>query len=319
MSLIFGVNLSDRIYLAADTRVTHLGSSHEPSWVADRVLKIEVLTEDVAVACAGDVVLIKYLFGKLRKEPFVQKGIEYLRTNIKVWVAEQINKYLENGRPYKKACFIFAGIDRKKRKVIDGKKLIDLVKELDSIKRQLPPPPQYLNDVIFQGLSAKPNVPNPKPELPVADSKLFAVMTDARNFYLEIQDAEWGEYLIYGPKEFERKRIPPAIFGRLEFEAGPGGFGAAQSILTAFVSNIEETQKLLTVGGSIIPFVISEKTGVCVMTGKVWRRKLDSSVPELVSDTSLVNGKISYGDGNGKYKPLTPISEYLPPKAEYSI
>jgi len=319
MSLIFGVNLSDRIYLAADTRVSHFKSNDEISWVADKVLKIEVLTGDVAVACAGDVSLIKYLYVKLQKEKFVEEGISRIRAEIKDWFARQVSAYLDEGNKYAKVCFIFAGIDKQKRKIIDGKKLITLVKELDSIKRQLPSPPTYLSHVIFQGLSAKPNVPNPKPELPVADSKLFAVKTDARKQFLDVEDAEWGEYLVFGPKEFERGKVPPAVFSRLEFEAGPGGFGAAQSILTAFVRSIEETQKLLTVGGAIITFVISEKTGVGVMTGKIWRRELTSTIPELVSDTKINLGKICYGDGKGNYEPLIPISRYSPKKEGYLI
>ena len=160
-------------------------------------------------------------------------------------------------------------------------------------------------------------MPNPKPELPVADSKLFAVMTDARNFRLKVEDAEWGEYLVYGPKEFIKEEVPPAIFGRLEFEAGPGGFGAAQSLLTAFVRGIEESQKLYTVGGPITTFIISEKTGISVMTGKVFRKEIGSSTSELVSDTKLDNGKICYKDGDDKYKKLIPISQYSSSKSGF--
>ena len=167
MSLIFGVNLSDRIYLAADTRVTHSSPKNGLSWVADRVLKVEVLTDDIVVACAGDVILIKYLLMKLRKEPFLKKGIDLTRINIRVWIAKQVSLFLEEGHSYAKACFIFGGINKLKRKVIDGKKLVTLVKELDSIKSQLQAPPQYLNHVILQGISGIPGLPNHKPALPI--------------------------------------------------------------------------------------------------------------------------------------------------------
>lgn len=153
MSLICGVNLSDRVYIASDTRVTH--SVGDKEVYKDCICKNDALTADIVVAAAGSTKLASFLFTQLKKESFINGGITVVKANITDWAAKQIDNYL-NSNPYSRACLIFAGLDRSKRKKIDGKKYIALVKEFQALRNV----PLRMKDAVYKGITAKPNVQN---------------------------------------------------------------------------------------------------------------------------------------------------------------
>jgi hypothetical protein len=83
MSLIFGINLSNRIYLAADTRLSHFSPDNlerdKPESIKDDILKLEALNDETLIAVAGSTHLAKYLILNLKKEKFLEKGINTIK------------------------------------------------------------------------------------------------------------------------------------------------------------------------------------------------------------------------------------------------
>ena len=310
MSLIFGVNLSNRIYLAADTRLSYFSSVNydpdKPDSVTDDILKIEVLNNDTIVAVAGSTRLARYLILNLKKEKFIEQGINVIKTEIVKWVASQVDVYLSKGYPYASVCLLFGGIDRAKKKVVSGKRLIDLVKKFQA-ERDVS---IGMNDTLFKGISAKPNQPNPYPELPTSDSTVFAVLSNAKRGLLKMEETEWGEYLAYGPKGFTKELLPTSTFGRFEFETGSGIKGSDQTILTALIYQAAKTHNFATVGGSVVPMLVDSQ-GVGVISGKVHCLNTRTGKEMIISDTKLVDGKICYfSKTTNKYLPLIPVTQY---------
>lgn len=211
MSLIFGINLSDCVYVASDTRVTHLRESQIV--YKDCICKNVPLTNDVIVSAAGSVKFSGYLFDELKSASFINDGIAEIKKGILKWSAHKIDKYLSNNS-YASACLIFAGLDRSKKKKINGQKYIDYVSEHQKKRTaQL-----SMKDAVFKGISAKPFQPNPEPELPVCDSQVFALLTDPRVGLLKIEEAGFGEFLAYGPEGFTIQDVPKTLFGQLELD-----------------------------------------------------------------------------------------------------
>jgi hypothetical protein len=223
------------------------------------------------------------------------------------WVAVQVDTYLAEGNPYASTCLLFGGIDRSKNKVIDGKRLINLVKEFQA-ERDVS---IGMNDTLFKGISAKPNQSNSYPELPTPDSTVFAVLTDIKKSLLRMEETQWGEYLAYGPKGFRKELLPKSTFGRFEFETGSGVQGSDQTILTALIYQTAEDHKFATVGGSVVPMLVDAR-GVGVICGKVHRLDPRTGNHLIVSNTKLVDGKICYfSESDNAYHPLIPVTQYI--------
>lgn len=310
MSLIFGINLSDRIYLAADSRLSYFSPGNhdhdKPNSTTDDILKIDDINNDTIVAVAGSIHLAKYLITRLKRQNFINKGINIIKKEIIKWVANNVNEYL-NTNFYALVCLLFGGIDRTKNKIINGKKLLNLVKEFQKERSAS----IGMNDILFRGISAKPNQPNPFPELPTPDSTIFAVLSDAKNRILNLEETEWGEYLAYGPKGFRKEQLPITTFGRFEFEKGCGVKGSDQTLLTALITQTAEEHNFATVGGSVIPMLVDSQ-GVGVITGKVHRLDPRTNEVKIISDTKLINGKICYFSSITKeYLPLIPFTQYV--------
>ena len=316
MSLIFGVSLCDRVYLVADTRVSYFKPGYaQPIVAGDNINKIEVLDDDgIIVAVAGSVGLSKYLINKLKKEDIVKHGINNLRENILDWIRINIDQYLKK-RPHASACLLFGGIDRTKRKKINGKRFIELVGEFQNLSDVR----LNMKEALWNGISATENNPNPNPELPTPDSRVFAVLIDTKKPSLEIEDSEWGDFLVYGPNGFRKEKLSKKFFGQLEFEIGCGELNHDRFVLTQLMKNTERDNGFQTVGGATVYYFVDEKIGSGLITGHVFEGVVGSSEITLLTDTDVINGKLHCKDATGQYVPLIPFFEYLTNDGEYSI
>lgn len=116
MSLIFGVNLSDRIYLSADTRLTVRNNKNGDISFDDNVLKIELFSNDLAVAMAGDAKMASFLINKIFDSEVVKRGIRYCREHILNTITPFVDEYLKSNK-YSNVVFIFGGLDRNGKKI----------------------------------------------------------------------------------------------------------------------------------------------------------------------------------------------------------
>ena len=141
MTLIMALNLSDRIYLAADTRVTKKPDME----TADNIMKIAPVwgrslpgqpfydKNEVFIAVAGDVEFASFFYNEL-KEAISKKrlpsDIRELYKNIDDFARGLVDRWMtELGKEYRNCCIIFGGTSRYRNKKIDRQKLKVIIQE----------------------------------------------------------------------------------------------------------------------------------------------------------------------------------------------
>ena len=306
MTLIAGFNLSDRIYIVGDTRIT---TTDETSVTTkDNVQKVIDINSNLAVAAAGNIRLARFLVKRFIKSELANLTISDVRLKIKDWIATNVDEYHKR-YPYAYVCLLFAGRDSNKNKIISGKKLIKLTKEYGELTKTSQ---MHLKGVIHKGLIGKPNTPNPNPELPINNTILFSVISDYKNMKLIIEDTEWGDYLAYGPNGFSNKNVPKTILGSLEFEVGSENPFNNICTLVAFITSSKESYKLDTVGGTVVSMMVHGSDGLILITGNVHRVKLGEPkfIPERISNLELINNKLYYKSVGGIITPLIKFIDY---------
>lgn len=148
MTLIIGLNLSDKIYLAGDTRVTQPTTEHPSGKIfIDNVIKIGVVYDQSAygttrcpthnrlnVAVAGDVALATHSFSSIQKDIFgglLSSDIRLLHGQIdQTYITKLADTWLSKGGPFDvSCCLIFGGTAPDRPKMISPEKLQELVKK----------------------------------------------------------------------------------------------------------------------------------------------------------------------------------------------
>ncbi|MFZ2484412.1 MAG: hypothetical protein WAX80_02610 [Minisyncoccia bacterium] len=148
MTLIMGLNLSDRLYIASDTRVTHARLKQDGTILSsipiDNVLKGMPLWDKalgkheddgnfITLAVAGDVELATYMYEHLRKDLLLKnlssdirelyEQIEsFLETKLNEWVIDLKKTYPKGG-----CALLFGGTSWKRKKEVNREKLFKLV------------------------------------------------------------------------------------------------------------------------------------------------------------------------------------------------
>lgn len=162
MTLIVGINLSDRIYLAGDTRVTQYDLQNGGYRFIDNIIKISPMygknvinsglpmcksSNLISVAIAGDVSLANFVYSKIKSDIF-QGGLSNdIRTLFDQLDFEYLNKiadqWLSNGKEYDlSCCLIFGGNEHSRNKNISIQRLKMMVEQykkehkVDDKKRQ---------------------------------------------------------------------------------------------------------------------------------------------------------------------------------------
>lgn len=311
MTVIVGVNLCDRIYIAGDSRSSNVTTKQDGSEVVevkhDNMLKVERIEDahNTMVASAGDAKFAKHILNKLAKADFRKEGIASIRNNIYDWLLPIAEQYFENG--YSAATLIFAGSDPSKNKVIDGKRIGTLMTEYnfgkDGATGQLKKP-------LYDGIMSKGyNVPNPTPELPVSNTMLFSVRVSQTG--VTIDDTEWGQYLIYGPKGLVKEDVPSNFVGNLEYnnQAGNPEFDTGQMVTLVHVT--ARSKQLDSVGGCVVVIgCMHDNANICY-TGDITIHNPDTG--ERVRNRLRIVADTFYRvDENGSQHKLIRVSDYKP-------
>ena len=333
MSLIFGINLSDRIYLSADTRLTTEKSDGTREF-KDNTIKVIPFPSPIAVAVAGNAKAAKFILQKLlRSESDANLNIRTLRENILEKIKPTVDELLSSGFSYNqtRVCFLFGGLNKNaKKRVASGKRLIELVGECQELEKKseerlftrlldgnfkgdrsllanaLANSQQNLKDVHFQALKNQQADQEGMVTADVTDSHIFAVLINPPNEPV-IEDAGWGEFLAFGPK-ITKNQIPKNAFCKLEFKSS-GKINIDHALLTAIIETTARESKLDSVGGSIFSVVISEKGGGA-LTGEVNSVNMDTGEKNKLSKiTSDGNGVFYTENSRGERQKLLPFTE----------
>lgn len=131
MTVIVGVNLCDRIYVAGDSRISTVVTKQDGSTEVfvdhNNMLKVEGIknAHNTIVASAGDAKFAKHILNKLAKAAFIDGGAAGIRANIKDWLLPIAEEYFKS--EFASTTFIFAGSDPSKNKVVDGQRINSLM------------------------------------------------------------------------------------------------------------------------------------------------------------------------------------------------
>jgi len=301
MSLIIGINLSDRVYLSADTRLTFdVGGSQK---YLDNFLKIKPLSQKIAVAVAGDIQIASFIVRRIIKSNINKDNIREFRKDVPILIKSLADEYLRQYKELKAVCFIFAGINRGKEKMIEMRKYQKITKEFQKETGSS----MSMKDIIFQGLSrlGKGKVKVPKfLKIPTVDSHVFCVKLLPQEFLVE--DISWGDFVAYGGG-LTKNNLPPRFFGQFEVAGTAGIPKDDKAWLDIFLKTVAEENNIKTIGGCVTSLIISQKNSGMLLGGT---KKINFlGITEVVSEINIINKKL-HGFINGSSQRLIPFTLY---------
>ncbi|MBX4211075.1 hypothetical protein KW783_03860 [Candidatus Parcubacteria bacterium] len=299
MSLIFGINLSDRIYVSADTRLTQKNGDTVIG-IKDKIIKITPFSDDIAAAFAGNAKMSQFLSQKLTEVIKPEMNIRSLRGDIQKFLSPIIDQYWKEMDPSSAIAIIFGGLNRtEKKKPISGKKIYDLaLAHSKTVSASF-----NLKPTLFNSIFRESGQPLRYPE--TSDSHVFSVQIFPPNGF-EVEDAEWGQYLAYGAGGITKNTLDPTIMSRIEFA---GSAGQDNAIITAILGEVVQRTKEPTISSTFFTHVISDDVSGAI-TGQIVRVDVNTMQSEIISDLIIKDGKIYSKLSTGALEQLTMLHHY---------
>jgi len=325
MTVILGVNLSDKVYLAGDSRLSH-EKDGKTEVRHDNMQKVENLKDShtITVASAGDAKFASFLLNRLNYSDLITLNINDLRNSIEVWMTKAIDEYLTQKNNYPDNTFIFGGVDPNTKKVVSGEQIINMANAFTGGKG-----PIYVNSALQSAIKIAQPTPKKDIELDTPDTKLFSVQVTKSG--IKVTDTKFGELLIYGPEGLVKDDIGIKEIAGFEFDPSfrnnGSGMGNDYAALNAYIYSQAEKYKLTTVGGSVVVIANFNDGTSNILSGKVYmmdRADIDKLKPNepiyakkagIINTIEVVDGDHVYREvGKERYR-LVPVSKYIPDKS----
>lgn len=338
MSLLIVANLSDRVYMCADTRLS-IKTDGGLKPVHNNLLKLTYLDKAVGVGCVGSPAMGAFIINELNKNKIIT-NIKDVENWLKDNVGTLIDKYLTTPRKNgtnpnisdSNVVMIFMGIDSTSHKKIEAKRLIDSVKkyqdaeqkridglfgekpwsqltpeELSRLQYEIESPGQMmLKDAVFHAMFNQKKVG--EIELPILNHHVFLmeIRCDKPGEEIKFKKIEYGEVIVRGAN-YKDDDLVEHFFGRIDMTKKVGD---PNTDLVPFIDEIYNrysTEK--GIGGSITNLLIvkNEMMSVC----STWHRQASPSSPvEFLYGTKLEGSK-TYHFVDGEWVSLIPFTELL--------
>jgi len=279
MTLIIGLNLSDKLYLAADTRATDQKGNH-----FDNVIKIahlvtlrfhkidkqnidKIVNEGyISVAVAGNIRLASFIYKNIQESiqsRSLSSDIRELYDSLdEPWSIEMANKWLDSGNKYEKTCcLMFAGTFSDRPKQVSIPRVNELMEIYEKNRKvsnvNLPADQVNLDDIIMIPSQFVDATMNEGLISDLPDSLLFCIeigIYRGKHHFKKVK-AEWGEFIARGSNGITENKLPPEILARCEFLFNRNDKNSAE-ILSGTIR--EFAQKFNTIGNKIIINAISK-------------------------------------------------------------
>lgn len=319
MTVIIGVNVTDRSLLAGDTRVSYEenGSVYIKH---DNLQKVETLggVPSITVACAGNAHLAKYLILELRKNIQNISGISEFQENAREIIGPKIHEYFTRYGFEEAYCtMIFAGSDTAIKKKINGEKFIEIANAATGGAG-----PIFVHSAIQAVFPPGQKVEPSEREISLNNTSLFAAEITPNN--LEVTPCGWGEFLIYGPEGLVKSDIEPDAIAKFELDPhmknNGSGVGNEIALLTAFIESQARKYNLSSVGESVLIYENNHSGDSKPLSGTIMSTdssNIDPNGPrfqtpkvKVVSSIDAVSENKIYRAVSGTRYRLTPISRY---------
>lgn len=317
MTVILGINLSNRVYVAGDSRLSYMDSG-ELRVRHDNMQKVESLANSggIVIASAGDAKFAHYMLSKMKNPPFAKSTISEVREHIVEWLAPIVDEYFKSNA-YSHVTFILSGADMTSKKKISGDQFRNLARAYVGEYGVLKIGP-HITEVIKEGekLTGKSF------ELNINNTMLFSVEISQNGIFPT--DANWGEILIYGPAGLVKEAYGFKEVGTLEFgdtiSDNGSGVGNDIALTNAFIYSAAEKYNLDSVGGSVITMTVLENGKIEFLTGDIFSADIaklknhDKTKPfeaAKLNSIDFENGRFYRGVNGTKYR-MYPVSMYKP-------
>lgn len=309
MTVIMGLNLSDRICLIADSRVSNQDPQTKVVTVRhDNMLKIEPLDSllGCVIASAGDAKFAQFIIKGINRD-FHNKSVAELRDGIEEWANRQGEIYGETKRD-SLVNFLIAGVAQNTKKKINLAKFNAVLDAFFNGK----PGHGSMRNILVEALS---HLREGDKELVVGvnDTILFSLQIDLQKGVC-IKDSEWGEMLISGPSQIDKESIEYEAIGRLEFEQTD--FTSIEDAIehdiilqTAIASSLVSKHDWMTVGGSYVPLVLLSNAKLATLPRQVYSSTLDGDDFQFVSAFQIEGNNFYRLDQKGTKYRLEKVSE----------
>lgn len=301
MTLILGINLTDSVYLAADTRVTRQKGERVVD-MHDNLFKLWSNADGVSCAVAGDAGLAQYLLRELRYQSFSRRGIDSVREHIEEFVYTTADKYWRDKKTTTDATLMFAGSSPHKRAYIET----SLVNKLIAEHTNNEDAQSELSDKFFRYQQIA-NGSIKKHRTKLQNTSLFAVQVSP--FGVRVTDSAPGEHLIYGSPGLVKEDVQLKEIARIEF----GSDNNSPMLMTAYINLMREKRQLQGVSTTVVPIHILHDGTVMLITGSTYSVEIENDKPVIDTVSSISassdNNQI-YRIENGQKIPLTPVESY---------
>ena len=293
MSVILGLNLSDRIYLLADSRVSYEDKATKKTVVKhDNMMKIEPLEELDAcvIASAGDAKFAQFIINGINRD-FSSADINKLRAEVEDWAKEQAHQYFQKYNSH--ANFIIAGIDDSRKNKILANGFFQVVDDYGEGK----PFTGRMKTLLANALKNR-DASEDTIQLNSNANVLFSLRINYATG-VELEDAEWGEVLISGPAGVSKEDIGNKDIGRFEFEFTPGDDIQEDSLLLiAILDRLIQRKNLENVGGAHVPMCLFSNKLLATLNKRIYSSNPDGSDPQFVSAYTIKNNQFYRLDEN---------------------
>lgn len=318
MTVIMGVNLSDRICLLADSRVSNIDPQSGAMTIRhDNMLKIEPLDQlsGCVIASAGDAHFAQVIIRQMNKD-FKDCSIVELRQSAYDWAVAQADAYLSTNSQ-SMVTFLIAGVDQKSKKKIDREKF-DVILE-SYFKGKVGE--GAMRTVLADAIKAA-NTSDVEIILDSNNTVLFSLKIDLRSG-ISIEDTVWGQALISGPTKIEKEEITDADIGKFEFEQVDlkkleDAVDHDSLIMIAIASSMAKNKEWISVGGSYVPMHLYSNMKVATLPRRIFTTDIHGDDIQFVSAYQIIGGTFYRVDEKGTHFKMDRVSEFRPGKKERS-
>lgn len=329
MSLIFGICLPRKVYLVSDSRLSSSDGTYK-----DDFSKWLDLNPRLSVVVANSAYQASWLLQKIIADIRPKTGWDWDFTDLENYLKSNLEKYgkqfyVETGLYSESISMIFGGFEKNKRLVLESGRLGDVMSapviaagQGVSVHQNVDMTimnsfSKVLNDAASKGVQISSGT---EFEVDLPKPRVLAVTIRATNQGVEVKYEDAVPYggLVFNPQfKTERVELPTELIGQLEYrdrdgEAGDDGWMYAENVeIIKYVKHLTEVRRWDTVGGTILPLLVTED-GSGFATGEYVYKSKDGV--ETHGGLTEVDGIPHYYDEQGVIKPYRFVYKYLDEK-----
>ncbi|WKZ29363.1 MAG: hypothetical protein QY323_01375 [Patescibacteria group bacterium] len=317
MSLILGVHLPNRLFLAADTRLTVIKDGEKT--YRDNFWKVADFGPQITCVVAGDAYLAGFILRKIAGSGIKHDNINQFRPWLEANLPTFIDAYLGEGGTYKKVAMIFGGYDRTAKKKLNSSALGDAMSK-PFVGKEGVVMDVATNRMVIDGLMREfarrgmEQIPKDAEfEIDYPDSSVFAVEIELPNAPAFRTIPCYG-VVLYAQKNLREEHATMDMVQKLETQTDTRQKGEDAVVmwslnLVAMIDEMISKYSLDGVGGHKLTVLLTPEGNVIPMT-TVKKMNKETGKIATVSDICVQDDAFCVRDDNGTVSPFEQVMNY---------